>query len=67
MILYKKVTQKENNKWEGKKIREELVNRYGTDSIRGSVLSFDNGYHNQSLISLDGKDGIEILVSQRRE
>jgi hypothetical protein len=30
-------------------------------------LSFDNGYHSQKLIALDGKDGINILVSQKGE
>ena len=67
MILDKRVTQSENDSKEGLITRERLLNKYGKSQLGGSVMSFDNGYHNQELIKLDGDDGIEILVSQKKE
>ncbi|HEO65658.1 MAG TPA: IS1182 family transposase [Spirochaetes bacterium] len=64
MILAKRVTQSENDSGEGLKTREDLISRYGKPRLEGSIFSFDNGYHNQELIRLDGEDAIGLLVSQ---
>ncbi|GMT49664.1 MAG: IS5/IS1182 family transposase [bacterium] len=67
MILSHRVTQSENDSQEGLISREDLISRYDKDRLSGSVMSFDNGYHNQELLKMDGADGIELLVSQKQE
>ncbi len=66
-IAGKRVSQSENDRHEGEKTREDLINRFGKDRLNGTTMSFDNGYDNQELIVLDGKDGVEILISQTEE
>jgi len=67
MVLDCRVVQDENDSQQGVVVRDRLIERFGIERLSGATLSFDNGYQNKKLCVLDGKDDIEILVSQAQE
>jgi transposase len=67
MIIDNRVTQSQSDNSEGEISRNRLLSLYGKDKLDGSVLSFDNGYNSHDFVQLDGKDNINLLISQGKE